>query len=816
MTEEKLFAYCLKCKEKREMKDPEPLFLANGAPATRGTCTVCGSKLFRMGRTPAHEGLPKPEIVKKPAGKQKTAKRHSKKNRNGRRKPIENLVIVESPAKAHTISKMLGGKYRVVASIGHVRDLLRSRLSVDIEHDFTPHYTVPRDKKAVVKEIKADTAIAKEVFLATDPDREGEAIAWHIVEATKVDPAKVKRVVFHEITKHAVNASFQHSRDIDMDLVNAQQARRVLDRLVGYQVSPLLWKNVRKRTSAGRVQSVALRLVVEREREINAFVPREYWSIEAELARAVERSQPARKTFRAKLAKINGADFNLANETETQQLISELEKAVYHVSKVKRGQRRRQAAAPFTTSTLQQEASRKLGFGARKTMRIAQQIYEGIRLDSGDAVGLITYMRTDSTNVAVEAQQAAREVISHRYGSQYLPEKPPHYKTKAKGAQEAHEAIRPTSVHRIPEQIKTFLSKDQFRLYDLIWRRFVASQMKAALYDTLTVEVLAGPANGPQPYLFRASGSQLRFPGFLIVYQEGKDDNGKENGKALDIPSLEKGDLLDLLRLFPEQHFTQPPPRYTEASLVKALEEYGIGRPSTYATILATLQERHYVERIDGRRLQPTELGITIVDKLVKHFPDLFNVEFTAQMEAMLDKVAIGQEDWVAMLKTFYGPFAQALQQAEENMEPAPIEDEVTDEICEKCGSPMVIKYGRYGKFLACSNFPACRNTKPYLEKIGVKCPKCGRDIVVRHTRKGRIFYGCSGYPECDFTSWDRPLPQPCPDCGGLLVTKGKDKALCTQCGHWFKIADLPPIAESGEEAPTVAKEAKDVALVGG
>ncbi len=808
MGEVKLEAYCLKCKTIRPMENPEPYFTATGRPAVRGTCPVCGARMTRMGRIPAHDALPQPDPRTEKADQRTTStekKKTSQKSKRSRTtsRSIDKLVIVESPTKARTMERFLGKEYTVRASKGHVRDLLKSRLSVDIEHDFQPRYTIPKERREIVKQIKEEASRAHEIYLATDPDREGEAIAWHIIQAAHIPEDKVKRVVFHEITPAAIEEAFQHPRDVDMNLVNAQQARRILDRLVGYQISPLLWKRVRSGTSAGRVQSVALRLVVEREREIQTFVPEEYWTISAELARQADRHLPERPTFTAKLHRIRGQEPHLRNESEAQALVSELKDATYIVDKVKKGTRRRRPAPPFTTSTLQQEASRRLGFTPQRTMRVAQQLYEGLPIGEEGRVGLITYMRTDSVNVAEVAQKEARTFIAQHFGSEYLPPRPPKYKTRAKGAQEAHEAIRPTSIFRTPEQLKPYLSPEQYKLYDLIWRRFLASQMTSAIYDTLTVEILAGPATGPKPYLFRATGSQVRFPGFLTVYEEIREEGEKGDENRIRIPELREGELLDLLQLLPEQHFTQPPPRYTEASLVKALEEHGIGRPSTYAPILSTLKQRGYVER-RGKSLVPTELGFTVNDLLVEHFPTVFDVGFTARMEEGLDKIAAGDQDWVQLLKDFYEPFSHMLKAAEENMPDRRVPDQSAGETCELCGAPMVIKTGRYGKFIACSNYPKCKNTKPYLEKIGVSCPECGADLVVRRTRKGKIFYGCSRYPQCTFSVWDRPLPKPCPKCGGLVVAKGKKKAQCIRCGTWYEREDFEHLEPSEEEkAPT-------------
>ncbi len=777
----KLEAYCVRCKAKREIKDPQPVFTTAGRPATKGTCPVCGTTLFRMGATPAHEGMDPPPPPK----------------RDGR------LVIVESPAKARTVGRFLGKDYTVRASVGHVRDLLRSSMSVDIENDFKPRYRVPNEKREVVKELQKEVKRAAEVYLATDPDREGEAIAWHLIEAVKIKPSQVRRVVFHEITREAIEEAFSHPGKINMDLVNAQQARRVLDRLVGYSLSPLLWRKVRGRLSAGRVQSVAVRLVVEREREIQNFVPEEYWSIEAELAKREDRPKP--RTFIAKLHRIRGEEVSLGSEAEAQAVVEELERSAYVVSKVKKGQRRRRPAPPFITSTMQQEASRRLGFTPRRTMRIAQQLYEGIDLGGTGPVGLITYMRTDSTNVAEQAQAEAREYIAQRYGEKFLPPKPPKYKTRAKGAQEAHEAIRPTSVFREPDQVKEHLTRDQYRLYKLIWQRFVASQMERAVYDTITVEVVAGPDGdgldpGQAPYLLRASGSTLRFPGFLIVYEEAKDEGEeKEKERVQRIPPLTVGEMLDLVRLIPEQHFTQPPPRYTEASLVRALEEYGIGRPSTYAPILTTIQQRGYVRR-EGKQLVPTETGFLVNDLLVEHFPEVMDYGFTARMEERLDEIAAGRRDWVPVVREFWVPFKQRLDEADRKIEKVDLGPEEIGRDCPECGKPLIVRWGRYGKFIGCSGFPECRYTEPWLEKVGVKCPQCGGDLVEKRTRKGRIGYGCSNYPECDFWVWRRPLPQPCPACGGLLTEGRKGMARCSSCGAEFSLDELPEVEKETVE----------------
>jgi DNA topoisomerase-1 len=720
------------------------------------------------------------------------------------------LVVVESPAKAKTVGKFLGRGYMVKASVGHVRDLLRSQLSVDVENGFTPKYRVPNEKRPVVKELKKVAAGAREIYLATDPDREGEAIAWHLLEAAEMDPERTKRVVFHEITQDAVADAFAHPREIDMKRVDAQQARRILDRLVGYNLSPLLWRKVRSRTSAGRVQSVALRLVVEREQEIYDFDPVEYWSLEADLAKSNGATQEEGAEFRAKLTRLNGEKAELKNEPDTQTIVAELEKSRYVVEEVKKGERRRKPAAPFTTSTLQQEASRRLGFGTRKTMAIAQQLYEGIELDGAGTAGLITYMRTDSTSVSKQAQAEARDLIAKRYGQALLPEEPPVYKTRSRSAQEAHEAIRPTSIWREPDQVKRYLSRDQAKLYTLIWQRFTASQMAQAIYDTMSVTVGAGlvsPEDGIWPYRLQASGSRIRFKGFLTVYEETRDeDAAPEAGEGIILPELEDGDPLELRQLLPEQHFTQPPPRYTEATLVKALEEFGIGRPSTYAPTISTIQQRGYVEKYE-KRLYPTELGEIVNELLVEYFPNIINVEFTSQMEDYLDRIARGDLEWVPVLVDFYKPFSSAVSHAETHMPEVDIEDQPTGEICEKCGHPMVLKFGRYGKFEACSNFPECRNTRPHLIKLGIACPKDGGELVERRTKKGRIFYGCANYPECDWSSWKKPLPNPCPNCAGLLVQKNRNWAQCVNCEELFEIDQLlePDSAESSPEPELAA-----------
>lgn len=693
-----------------------------------------------------------------------------------------NLVVVESAAKARTIEKFLGKRYTVRACLGHVRDLPKSTLGVDVEHDFAPKYLIPREKREVVNRLKEEAKNAERIYLATDPDREGEAIAWHLVSALELDNRRVKRIEFHEITKSAIQAALAHPRDIDDRRVNAQQARRVLDRLVGYRLSPLLWAKVRRGLSAGRVQSVALRLVVDREREIEAFVSQEYWSIEAELARRGARGRRTKRDlFRAALVERNGEKVDLKTEADARAIVEDLENSEFRVLTVRRSERSRNPAAPFTTSTLQQEASRKLGFTAQRTMRVAQQLYEGVDMGAGETVGLITYMRTDSTNVAQSAVDEVRQVIAARYGAEFLEPKPRVYKTRSRLAQEAHEAIRPTLAARTPEELRPYLSAEQFKLYDLIWKRFVASQMASAKFDVTTVEIEATAAGRPT-YRLRATGSVLKFAGFLSVYSEGRDDNEADDEARQPLPELNAGDPLDLVRVVPEQHFTQPPPRYTEATLVKALEEKGIGRPSTYAPILQTIQERHYVEKID-RRFHPTELGKIVNDLLVENFPNIVDVDFTANLEEKLDDVARGEQDWVPVVRDFYEPFEARLEQVSADLPRVSVPAELTDEQCEKCGKPMAIKLGRYGRFLACTGFPECRNAKPLLQKIGVACPECGGDLVERRGGKSRrLFYGCAHYRTCNFRTWARPVAEPCPRCGYLQVEAGRDKLRCLKC----------------------------------
>lgn len=755
-------AYCMKCKTKREMKDSRADFNAKGSPVSIGACSVCGTKIYRMGRTDDHNHLPPP-----PKAARIDKPRHGK------------LVIVESPAKAKTVGRFLGRGYTVKASIGHIRDLLRSQLSVAVDNDFEPKYRVPNEKKGVVKELKKMAQEHAEIYLATDPDREGEAISWHLMEAASIDPNLAKRVVFHEITESAIHEAFKHPRAINMDLVNAQQARRVLDRLVGYSISPILWEKVRSRLSAGRVQSVALRLIVDREREIDAFTPVESWSISAEL-----RQVGLRQSYIAKLMRIDENDPEFPQADATTSVLSDMEKAEYEISKIKRGERRRKPYAPFTTSTLQQDASRKLGFTTKRTMALAQGLYEGQDVGEGGTTGLITYMRTDSTTISDSALIEVRKYIDERFGAEYLPEDPQVYKTRSIGAQEAHEAIRPTSVMRDPDKVKAYLEPAMYKLYQLIWQRFVASQMEAAIYDTVQVEVTGKTDHN---YILRASGSVVNFLGYHAVYLEAKiedsssEEEEEENNR---IPvGLEEGKKQDMVRLIPEQHFTQPPPRFTEASLVAILEENGIGRPSTYAPTITTIQQRGYVIRID-KRLAPTETGLHVNDLMMQYFPDIMDYQFTARMEEDLDKIAEGQDTWIHVMKEFWDPFSADLTKAQAEMPVTKSGPELLGRPCPVDSGDLIIRHGRYGKFISCANFPSCRYTEPWLEKIDVKCPKDGGELVERKTRRGRVFYGCMNYPNCDFTSWKRPIALPCPKCNGLLVIANKREAQCTNCSE--------------------------------
>jgi DNA topoisomerase-1 len=690
------------------------------------------------------------------------------------------LIIVESPTKARTIKKFLPPRYVVKASVGHVRDLPKSTLGVDVEHGFTPRYLTIKGKGDVIKDLKSATKSASEVYLATDPDREGEAIAWHLAELLKLE--NPKRIELHEITKAAALKAIDDAHEIDMDRVNAQQARRILDRLVGYKISPLLWAKVRGGLSAGRVQSVAVRLIVDREREIEAFTATEYWTIAALL----NKTGQAATTFGAELVEIDGAKAEIGNGGRADQIVADLDRAAFAVAGVKQREVRRNAAAPFTTSTLQQDASRKLKFRVRKTMQTAQSLYEGVDLGSEGTQGLITYMRTDSTRISDEAQAAAKAFIEATYGPGFHGGGK-QFKLK-EGAQDAHEAIRPTSVERTPESLAGVLKRDELRLYSLIWERFVASQMAAAVYDQTSVDISATPLRGDAKYTFRASGSVLKFAGYTAVYEEGKDDDAgaeKTAGKApkarVLLPQLEKGDGLDAQAIEPKQHFTEPPPRFTEATLVKALEDNGIGRPSTYSSIVETIQARQYVEQIE-RRFHPTEIGTAVNDLLVEHFGTIMNLAYTAQMESALDRVEEHKVEWFDVLEQFYGPFSHDLEEAEKKLPKVEIKDEPTGELCQNCGRPMVIKTGRFGRFISCTGYPECKTTKPILKETGAICPKDGGKIVERKSRRGRTFYGCANYPACDFVSWDRVVPEPCPVCGAYVTVKSKRGALLFEC----------------------------------
>ncbi|MBO1624942.1 DNA topoisomerase 1 [Bacillus cereus] len=677
------------------------------------------------------------------------------------------LVIVESPSKAKTIEKYLGKKYKVVASMGHVRDLPKSQMGIEVKNNFNPKYITIRGKGPVLKDLKSAAKKVKKVYLAADPDREGEAIAWHLANTLNVDVESDCRVVFNEITKDAIKESFKHPRAINMDLVDAQQARRILDRLVGYNISPLLWKKVKKGLSAGRVQSVAVRLIIEREKEIQSFIPEEFWTIKTEFVKGKE-------TFEASFYGVNGEKVQLTNETQVKEIIEKMKDNAFSVEDVTKKERKRNPALPFTTSSLQQEAARKLNMRAKKTMMLAQQLYEGIDIGKQGTVGLITYMRTDSTRISETAQEEARSYITEAFGSEYIGTEKKK-ETKKANAQDAHEAIRPTSVMRKPEELKSFLSRDQHRLYKLIWERFVASQMAFAIMDTVTAKLINNDVQ------FRASGSVVKFPGFMKVYVESKDDGAEEKDKML--PPLEIGETVFSKDVEPKQHFTQPPPRYTEARLVRTLEELGIGRPSTYVPTLETIQKRGYVA-LDNKRFVPTELGEIVIELILEFFPEIINIEFTANMEQSLDEVEEGKANWVKIVNDFYVGFEPRLEKAEKEMREVEIKDEPAGEDCELCGHPMVFKMGKYGKFMACSNFPDCRNTKPIVKEIGVTCPKCDKGQIIerRSNKKKRLFYGCGTYPECDFVSWDKPIGRKCPKCEGMLVEKKLKKGVQVQC----------------------------------
>ena len=677
------------------------------------------------------------------------------------------LVIVESPAKVKTIKKFLGSNYDVQASNGHVRDFPKSQFGIDVDNDFEPKYITIRGKGELLAGLRKAAKKADKIYLATDPDREGEAISWHLMQALKEDPAKMRRISFNEITKTAVKNSIKQPRDLDMNLVDAQQARRMLDRMVGYTISPLLWVKVKRGLSAGRVQSVALRIICDREDEINAFIPEEYWSLDGEF-----RVKGEKKPLKAKFY---GTDKKMPihNKKEMEELLAKLENAEYEITEVKKGERIKNAPLPFTTSTLQQEASKTLNFSTQKTMRLAQQLYEGVDIKGSGTVGIITYLRTDSTRISQEADAAAREYIGQQYGEEYVSVTEKSVKKEQK-IQDAHEAIRPTDITRLPAMIKESLSRDQFRLYQLIWKRFTASRMAAARYETTSVKIGAGE------YTFTVAASKVVFDGFLSVYTQ-EEDNQKGNVLS---QSLEKGMKLTLEELKPEQHFTQPPAHYTEASLVKTMEELGIGRPSTYAPTITTIISRRYVAK-EQKNLYVTELGEVVNNIMKQAFPSIVDVNFTATMEGLLDCVAAGTVKWKTVVSNFYPDLKRDVDAAEEELEKVDIQDEVTDVVCDNCGRNMVIKYGPHGRFLACPGFPECRNTKPYFEKIGVPCPKCGKELVLKKTKKGRKYYGCENNPECDFMSWQKPSAKKCPKCGSYMVEKG-NKLVCSQetCGY--------------------------------
>ncbi|WP_313527676.1 type I DNA topoisomerase [Anaerotignum sp.] len=697
--------------------------------------------------------------------KSKTTRTGAKGTKTGKKY----LVIVESPAKAATIGKFLGANYKIEASMGHIRDLPKSQLAIDVENDFEPKYITIRGKGDLLSKLRRDAKNADKVFLATDPDREGEAISWHLLHALKLGEDKdVSRITFNEITKTAVKRSINEARDIDMDLVDAQQARRVLDRMVGYTISDLLWQKVKKGLSGGRVQSVALRIICDREEEILAFIPTEYWSLTAKLSDKNGKSLDAR--FYGK----NEEKIELSNGEETDEVVKGIDGKEFLVTEVKTGSRQKKPVAPFTTSTLQQEASKHLNMATQKTMMIAQQLYEGINIKGEGTVGLVSYIRTDSFRISDEAYDAVVAFIKEEYGDKYVNPERVVYKSKGK-TQDAHEAIRPTEVLRTPDSIKESLSKDQFRLYKLIWERFVASQMSPAVYDTLSVKLQAGE------YSFRSSGSSLKFKGFLEAYNKGEEEDEKM------IPLLEKGDSLKTIELLPEQHFTQPPARFTDASLIKTLEEIGVGRPSTYAPTLTTIQARHYVIK-EAKNLYPTELGEVVNDIMKNYFSDIVDIDFTANMEKRLDEVEVGHEEWKQIIRDFYPGFKECVDDAREKLAKVEIKDEESDVICEKCGRNMVIKYGRYGKFLACPGFPECQNAKPFFEEAGVNCPECGGKVLIKKTKKGRAYYGCENNPECGFMSWNKPTGEKCPACGGFLEEKGRKnpKIVCSneKCGY--------------------------------
>ena len=680
------------------------------------------------------------------------------------------LVIVESPAKVKTIKKFLGSNYVVTASNGHVRDLPKSQLGIDVEHDYEPKYITIRGKGEILAGLRKEVKKADKVYLATDPDREGEAISWHLSQALKLDEKKTYRISFNEITKNAVKASLKNARDIDMDLVDAQQTRRILDRIVGYRISPVLWAKVKRGLSAGRVQSVALRIIADREEEINAFIPEEYWTLAANL-----KVKGERKLLEAKFYGTEDEKMTIHSQEEMDKILAELEHADYTVEDIKKGERLKKAPVPFTTSTLQQEASKALNFATAKTMRIAQQLYEGVEIKGSGTIGLITYLRTDSTRISEEADALARDYITEQYGAEYVADGETRSKKDNKNVQDAHEAIRPTDISRTPAMVKDSLTRDQFRLYQLVWKRFAASRMKPARYETTSVKIAAGK------YRFTVAASKVAFEGFRLVYTEAGEE--KEANNVL-LKGLDKDSELSNDHFETKRHFTQPPAHYTEAALVKTMEELGIGRPSTYAPTISTIIARRYVAK-EGKNLYITEIG-EVVDRIMKEsFPSIVDVNFTANMESLLDGVAEGKVKWKTIIENFYPDLEKAVEKAEKELEKVTIEDEVTDVVCDQCGRNMVIKYGPHGKFLACPGFPDCRNTKPYLEKIGVPCPLCGKDVVIRKTRKGRKYYGCEDNPECEFMSWQKPSEKKCPKCGKYMVERG-NKLLCSdnQCGY--------------------------------
>lgn len=680
------------------------------------------------------------------------------------------LVIVESPAKVKTIKKFLGSNYVVTASNGHVRDMPKSQMGIDIENDYEPKYITIRGKGEILAKLRKEVKKADKIYLATDPDREGEAISWHLSKALKLEDKKVYRISFNEITKNAVKASLKNPREIDMDLVDAQQARRVLDRIVGYKISPLLWAKVKRGLSAGRVQSVALRIIADREEEINAFIPEEYWTLDADL-----KVKGERKLLTAKFYGTEKSKMTISSKEELDEIMKEVENAEYSVADIKKGERTKKAPVPFTTSTLQQEASKALNFATAKTMRIAQQLYEGVDIKGSGTVGLITYLRTDSTRISEEADATVREYIREGFGEEYVSDGDVKKSSDKKIIQDAHEAIRPTDVTRTPAAVKEFLSRDQFRLYQLVWKRFIASRMQPARYETTSVKIAAGQ------YRFTVAAFKIVFEGFRSVYTEAGET--KEENNVL-LKGLDMDSVLTKESLNSKQHFTQPPAHYTEATLVKTLEELGIGRPSTYAPTISTIIARRYVAK-ENKNLYLTEIGEVVNNIMKQSFPSIVDVNFTANMESLLDGVAEGKVRWKTIIENFYPDLEAAVEKAETELEQVKIEDEVTDVICEECGRNMVVKYGPHGKFLACPGFPDCRNTKPYLEKIGVPCPVCGKDVVIRKTKKGRRYYGCEDNPECEFMSWQKPSTKKCPRCGKYMLEKG-NKLVCSdeQCGY--------------------------------